>query len=232
MQGALTAAGGFKAGFSSLGVLIFQWVPSVVLTFSAAGNSIASTSSSPLTSAVTIPQLESYLQSYSTPVAYQQFVANWGLFAAISLFLSLILAAILLYCVIRLFQVREFEYKRFAAAAATISANDIPKTQLRWDRITTEINSENEQNWRLAILEADIMLNELLDSLGYRGETMADKMREVDRADFNTIDLAWEAHRARNRIAHESSETPLNPRDARRTIDLYTRVFKEFQFVA
>jgi hypothetical protein len=236
MQGGLTTADGFHSGISGLGVLIFQWVPSLVLSLSVAGNtalgSASGATTTPLTSAVGLPQVEDYLASMSAPAAYQNFVTDWGLFAALSIFLSLVFAAILAYCVIRLMQVREFEKKRFEAASATITAHDLPKTQLRWDRITAEINSGNEQSWRLAILEADIMLNELLDSLGLRGETMADKMKTVDRADFHTIDLAWEAHRARNRIAHESSETGLSERDARRTIDLYAKVFREFQFVA
>jgi hypothetical protein len=236
MQGGLTTADGFHSGISGLGVLIFQWVPSLVLSLSVAGNtalgSASGATTTPLTSAVGLPQVEDYLASMSAPAAYQNFVTDWGLFAALSIFLSLVFAAILAYCVIRLMQVREFERKRFEAASATITAHDLPKTQLRWDRITAEINSGNEQSWRLAILEADIMLNELLDSLGLRGETMADKMKTVDRADFHTIDLAWEAHRARNRIAHESSETGLSERDARRTIDLYAKVFREFQFVA
>ena len=233
MESGLTAAGGFKAGLSGLGVLIFQWVPSVMLSFSTVGNSTVSDAvAHPITGAISVSQIENYVQNAATPDTYAQFVTNWGLFAAVSIFVSLILASILLYCMIRLFQVREFERKRFESTSATIVARDVPRTQLRWERVIKEINSENEQSWRLAILEADIMLGELLDTLGYRGETMADKMRDVDRASFNSIDLAWEAHRTRNRIAHESSETALSPRDARHTIGLYQRVFKEFQFVA
>jgi|GEM_PF-465264 len=251
MQGGLTGINAVHSGFSTLSTLIFQWVPGIVISLSALSSGIgngaspdatgagsvgtvgtAGTAVTPITSAVTLPQVQAYLQNASAPDVYNQFITNWGMFAAMSIFISLILASILTYCIIRLFQVREFERKRFDAVSATISAHDVPRTQLRWDRITSEINSDNEQQWRLAILEADIMLNELLDTLGYRGETMADKMRTVERADFNSIDLAWEAHRARNRIAHESSETPIIAREARRVIDLYTKVFREFQFVA
>ncbi len=237
MYSGLTAAGGIKAGFSSLGIFVFQWVPSIMLSLSTAGSAgfaAGSTSSTagPITSAVTIPQIKIYLQDISPSPIYQHFITDWGLFAALSLFISLLLLALLVYCVMRLRQVRHFEHERFEAASATVVAHDIPRTHLRWERVLTEVTSDNEQNWRMAILEADIMLGELLDTLGYRGETMADKMRAVDRADFNTIDLAWEAHRMRNRIAHETSETALNPRDVRHTIDLYQRVFREFNFVA
>ena len=40
----------------------------------------------------------------------------------------------------------------------------MPRTQLRWNGILEEANSDDERKWRLAILEADIMLNELLES--------------------------------------------------------------------
>jgi hypothetical protein len=102
---------------------------------------------------------------------------------------------------------------------------------MRWERIVAEINSDSDKNWRLAILEADIMLNELLDMQGYRGETLADKLRGVDRTRFNSIDVAWEAHRTRNKIAHESSDTPLDPREARQALSLYSKVFREFKVI-
>jgi vacuolar-type H+-ATPase subunit H len=116
------------------------------------------------------------------------------------------------------------------AAAHPVAEHDIPKARLRWDRILDEANSENDQNRRLAILEADIMLNELLDDLGYKGETLADKMRQVPKAQFNTIDLAWEAHRARNKIAHEAGHE-ISAYEAKRIIGLYDKVFREFGFI-
>ena len=56
-------------------------------------------------------------------------------------------------------------------------------------------------------------------------------MKRVDRADFRTIDIAWEAHKFRNAIAHEGAAIPLERRDADRIIGLYQRVFREFNFV-
>lgn len=231
MQGA-AASDSFHAGIAGLAVFIFQWVPAVILSLSASSITGGTTAPNPITTAVSLPQMQQYLGNVSTPQTYQGFVLDWGIFSAISLFISLLLATFLIYCFVRLFQVREFEQKRFEAIGETVTAHDIPKTQLRWNRVVLEANSDNEQQWRLAILEADIMLNELLDTLGYRGETLADKMRSVDRADFNTIDLAWEAHRARNRIAHEGSDMQLDAREARRIVELYQRVFREFQFVS
>ena len=120
---------------------------------------------------------------------------------------------------------------KFRAAAHPVAKQDVPRTQLRWNKIVEQANSNSEQHWRLAILEADIMLNELLDLKGYKGDTMADKMKQIGRADFNTVDEAWEAHKVRNRIAHEGSAHKLNDRETRRVIALYEKVFREFKII-
>ncbi|MBV9159447.1 MAG: hypothetical protein JO019_02500, partial [Candidatus Kaiserbacteria bacterium] len=171
-----------------------------------------------------------FLQTQS-PDQFERVFHDWGLFVAISIILSLLLGAACIYCMARIYQVRLNEWARFKAAGQTVAARDVPKTQLRWNRVLEQIGSEDEREWRLAILEADIMLNELLDVLGYKGETMADKMKMVNRSQFRSIDAAWEAHGLRNRIAHQTLALPLEKRDARRAITQYESVFREFGFI-
>ncbi len=101
----------------------------------------------------------------------------------------------------------------------------------KWKQIVEWSESNNEANLRLSIIEADIILDSLLKKLGLPGETMGDKLKAVERSDFNTIDDAWEAHKARNNIAHQGSEFLLNQREARRIISLYERVFREFYLI-
>jgi len=101
----------------------------------------------------------------------------------------------------------------------------------KWQRIQEHINSSHPSDWRFAILEADIMLDEILDELEYKGESMSEKLKQVERSDFLTIDHAWEAHKVRNQIAHEGSEFLINEREARRVIDLYALIFTEFKYI-
>lgn len=101
----------------------------------------------------------------------------------------------------------------------------------RWVKIVEHANSENSSDWRLAILECDIILDEMLTKMSYRGETLADKLKAVEKSDFLTIDKAWEAHRVRNTIAHEGSNFQLTDREARRVVGLYADVFKEFHYI-
>lgn len=211
--------------------IAFRWIPGTVqvVTGTAPGSQPVSFGD-PLTEPVTAPEVVQFLQTAS-PGAYSELYHNWSILVALSIMVSLLLIAGIIYCIIRILQVRHHEELRFRAAAHPIAARDIPRTQLRWNRIQEQVHSDSEQNWRLAILEADIMLSELLDVQGYRGETMADKMKQVERGDFKTIDLAWEAHKVRNQIAHQGSHLLLNQREARRVIGLYERVFREFKFI-
>jgi len=101
----------------------------------------------------------------------------------------------------------------------------------RWEKIVANSESTNQSDWRLAIIEADIILDELLEKLQLPGETMGDKLKAVEKSDFVTIDEAWEVHKFRNMIAHEGSNFLVNQREIRRIISLYEAVFKEFSII-
>ena len=155
----------------------------------------------------------------------------WNMLIPISIFASLLLLVGIVYSVMRLIRIRERERAAWSVAEHPIAANDTTKAQLRWQKVFEHANTENPNDWRHAIIEADIMLDELLEVQGYHGDTVGDKMKQVERSDFNTIDLAWEAHKVRNRIAHEGSEHDLNAREVRRVISLYEQVLREFHFI-
>ncbi|PIR38842.1 MAG: hypothetical protein COV34_00170 [Candidatus Zambryskibacteria bacterium CG10_big_fil_rev_8_21_14_0_10_42_12] len=101
----------------------------------------------------------------------------------------------------------------------------------RWQRVMKHAETDNPNDWKVAILEADIMLDELLDRLGYRGDSMGEKMKQIEKSDFITLDKAWEAHKIRNAIAHEGSEFLINKREVLRVIGLYKEVFDEFYYI-
>lgn len=96
----------------------------------------------------------------------------------------------------------------------------------RWNTVIGYMQGKEEAIWRIGILEADNLLDEILNDRGYKGLTLADKLK---MASFNTIDLAWAAHKVRNRIAHDGFRFTLSDRMARNTIELYRSVFTELK---
>ena len=101
----------------------------------------------------------------------------------------------------------------------------------RWERVQTQISSENPSDWRQAILEADIMLEDVLTTLGYQGEGIGEKLKRVELGDMKTRQDAWDAHLIRNRVAHDGADFPLTKYEAQRVINQYKKVFEEFYYI-
>lgn len=99
-----------------------------------------------------------------------------------------------------------------------------------WQKLVDYTDSDNEANWKLAIIEADKILDELVKKMGYDGEDLGSRLRAVEPSDFLSLEDAWEAHRIRNKIAHEAGFT-LTKREAKRVLGLFEKVFREFDYI-
>ena len=152
-----------------------------------------------------------------------------GQLALLGLTFAVVLLAFLVYVAIKLTIVEhEGFHQKEARIHHTIEEAEVASKNPRWDVVMKLASSGEESDWRRAIMEADILLAELLEEKGYRGNTVGEKLKDVNPLQFNTLDLAWKAHKMRNAIAHLGEAFPLSERDAQTTIDYYARVFEEF----
>jgi hypothetical protein len=153
---------------------------------------------------------------------------------AISIPLSVFFLIGIVYCVEMLKRIRHKEHEiydlKVEPAYETVVAADNALAN-RWTSVQEHIESPNENDWRQAILEADIILDDILTKMGYRGESIGEKLKRADKADFKTLDDAWEAHMVRNRVAHDGSAYPLGQHEAKRVIHMYKKVFEEFYYI-
>lgn len=90
------------------------------------------------------------------------------------------------------------------------------------------ISSQSEALWRIGIMEADNLLLEILTEKGYAGDGVGEKLKN---ASFKTVDLAWDAHKIRNRIAHEGSDFQLTERETKRAFTLFESVFRDLKAI-
>lgn len=105
-----------------------------------------------------------------------------------------------------------------------------PQNQ-RWTSVEEHLVSSNPNDWKLAIIEADIMLDEALDKAGYDGGSVGERLKGTSRHSFRTLDEAWSAHRVRNQIAHEGADFVLTHRLAKETIAHYKHVLEELRAI-
>lgn len=144
------------------------------------------------------------------------------------------LLTFVLYLTMRINQVRAREIRAMKTAVAKASAERQATSagrNPRWLHVLESIESEKPNDWRQAIIEADIMLDEMLTSVGYQGESVGEKLKQMGRNKFATVDMAWDAHKIRNQIAHGGSNYILSQREARRAIEMYRQVFEEFSYI-
>ncbi len=187
--------------------------------------SVALTKSGGINGATVMQRLSSNIPE-GVKEGFRQLTFSYIVLANIA---SLFFLVGLVYALIKMREAEDKWYKLvYPGPAAAIE--DKPKNA-KWLRILDHINSPNPSDWRLAILEADILLDDLFDQLGYVGDTIGDKLKKAVRADFETLDKAWEAHKIRNAIAHEGSDFTLTQSEAQRIIGLYQAVFNEFDYI-
>lgn len=145
--------------------------------------------------------------------------------------LSVVLLAFIVYTRVRIVFVEHEGFGKDTPPPPSLEEPELEAENSRWKSIVLLAASSNESDWRRAIIEADVMLGDMLTEQGYRGATIGDQLKDANPLQFTTLDLAWKAHKMRNDIAHGGEAIQLTERDVRATIDLYGRVFEEFNFL-
>ncbi len=97
----------------------------------------------------------------------------------------------------------------------------------RMEDILNHINSIHPNDWKLAIIEADIMLDLILKERGYAGQSLGERLRSISPSQLQSLDAAWQAHKVRNQVAHGGADFVLTKRLAEDTIKQYRQVFGE-----
>ena len=153
----------------------------------------------------------------------------WDVYSIIAFIISAGLLFGVIYAYIRYNQASDLEEKTIEVSERLYQEyyrGDA--TNNRWLDVQTHIETDNPNDWKLAIIEADVMLEEMLESAGYAGTTVGEKLKSASPQSFETLDDAWKAHKLRNDIAHGVADFVLTQRMARETITQYRRVFEEF----
>jgi hypothetical protein len=165
-----------------------------------------------------------------------------ALFHTILFFWAIFFITIITYTSIRMFEIRKKERNHLEHEIAEHAHRqrerekkaqqdeEISKNP-RWIKTLGYLFSQHASDWKLAIIEADSMLESLMGDLGFKGETLGDKLKSATQENFRGLSSAWEAHTIRNRIAHEGLSYEIPQREAKRVVAIYEQIFREFGFI-
>ncbi len=153
----------------------------------------------------------------------------WELLKNILAIFAVFFIFVIIYVLVRLYELRKKEREELMVI---IKEDPQPKpVNQKWESVIQHMLSNNPAQWKLAVIEADTILDEMVTAMQYKGANLGEKLKMIEPADFNSLDSAWEAHKVRNRIAHEGSDFVLSKEEAERTIGLYEEVFSEFNYI-
>lgn len=153
----------------------------------------------------------------------------WIVYSVIAFLLSALFIYGIIYSYLRVNELSEIVSKQIADEEERWRQRQDPeKGNRRWKEVESHVLSNNPNDWKLAIIEADVMLEKMLEEYGFAGTTIADRLRSASGRSFRTIEDAWQAHRVRNQIAHGGSDFVLTQKMAQATIIQYRKVFEEF----
>ncbi|MBI2798213.1 hypothetical protein HYX70_02845 [Candidatus Saccharibacteria bacterium] len=124
----------------------------------------------------------------------------------VSVIVAIIVLSGLMYFVMRGKASKQKKRLNPAMAAKKLGFADRPKldvalVQNKWRDIQAMQNS-GPSGIKNALMEADKLLDYVLRAKGFRGETMADRMRSAG-PQLGSVTAVWAAHKLRNMLAHE-----------------------------
>ena len=154
--------------------------------------------------------------------------AVWNVVTILGFVVSLLALMVLVFATVRIYQIRRAEEHLYEDIEFEEADRQVDRS--RWQHVVSLVESPHEKDWRQAVIEADIMLDEILTEQHYEGNTVADKLAKVDPVRFKTLNEACEAHNVRNQMA-AAPEVSLRDEVAYRAIKHYEAVFREFDTI-
>ena len=97
-----------------------------------------------------------------------------------------------------------------------------------WAKITSRLETGLESEYKLAVIEADSILDNILNRMGFSGETLGERLNKLTVATLPNCEQVREAHKIRNNIVHDPSYR-LGLDEAKRVLGIYQQALRDLQ---
>ena len=104
----------------------------------------------------------------------------------------------------------------------TFRAYGVKKFTKSWQKIAKKLKKDDESEYKLAIIEADTVLDDVLEKVGYSGETLEDKIDKVSLVVISNKEEILEAHKVRNTIVYNPNYK-VELEEAKKLLEIYKK---------
>lgn len=170
----------------------------------------------------------SLLQNFSNSIVNFTYI-NLSVFRFFSIVISAFFLAIIIYLNIILNLTGEkIEHWIDVVGSENISKRRSIKA---WKQIQKRLKIGNQIQLKLAILEADRVLEEMFKLAGYPGRNMDERLVQLTSAELSNIEDIRQVHQIRHRIVREP-DFSLTLAEAKQALQVYKKAFIEFGLIS
>jgi hypothetical protein len=100
----------------------------------------------------------------------------------------------------------------------------------KWQKVLSRLETANEAEYKLAVIETDSLLNDILLRMGFRGETLGDRLKNLTPAIIPNLHDVTRAHQTRNNVVHDP-DYRLSLDETRKTLEIYEAAFRNLDLI-
>lgn len=147
-------------------------------------------------------------------------------------FVSAIISALLLAAIVLIIIKTNWLGLKVERFRHIVMKTNLPKETAKkeWAKIEAHFYRGDENDLKIAVIEADKLLEEALVEAGVRGTHLGDRLKTLKSTQIPNIDELWQAHRLRNDIVHQPT-FHLKRDLAEKALDIYHETLKQFQLL-
>lgn len=98
----------------------------------------------------------------------------------------------------------------------------------QWEKIKRRLETGTELESKLAIMEADDFIEDILRDMGCEGDNLEEKLSKLDPGILHNPEKLLEVHKVRDNIAHEP-DFSLTKRQSEDALEVYERALRDIE---
>ncbi|MFH1714468.1 MAG: hypothetical protein ABH831_02660 [Candidatus Nealsonbacteria bacterium] len=122
----------------------------------------------------------------------------------------------------------KWSYFEDMAEFATFRPHGVKKMVKAWEKIKSRLDTGLESEYKLAVIEADSLLDDILRRMSYGGENLGERLEKLTSATLPDIEEIKEGHKARTNILHNPDYT-LSQDEASKILSAFEKALESIQ---
>ena len=102
------------------------------------------------------------------------------------------------------------------------------EAKVKWKQIVKKFKKGHESDHKLAVVEADKMLNEALIQRGYGGDSLGERLDQIKDDTLSDMESVKKAHRVSSAILRDPNYK-LSLDQAGKALDIYRKAFRDLE---